>query len=276
MHAVARFAREHVTVVIGGEGADELFAGYPRYRWLERSATIDAHVPRPVRTLMARALAHGGARGGRLADVVRPARLAERNLDWVTSDRRAWRARLFGPRLHEAAVGELARLPTGAALDDGPEPASRLMRFDQTQWLPDDVLAKADRAGMLASLEIRTPFLERRLVEFAAAVPARVHFEDGGKSLLRGVLRRVLPEAAATGKTAFRVPADAWLRGPLRPQLEAQLTGSRLYDDGWFDRAAVTAVVDEHLAGRADRAAILWPIFTIGSWLDGWVSSHGG
>ena len=143
------------------------------------------------------------------------------------------------------------------------------MRLDQQHWLPGDVLAKADRASMQASLELRTPYLERELVELAATVPPETHLRHGGKLLLRRVLERVLPEAAhGRAKVAFRTPTADWLRGPLAPALDRHLTTSAVYEDGWFDRAAVTRLVDEHQAGQVDRSKVIWPIFVLGAWLD--------
>jgi asparagine synthase (glutamine-hydrolysing) len=139
------------------------------------------------------------------------------------------------------------------------------MRLDQAHWLPGDVLTKADRASMQVSLELRTPYLHRELVEFAATIPPAQH---RGKRLLRRVLKQLLPGAMhSRPKAAFRTPTAEWLRGPLGPALGEQLGGSRLYEDSWFDRAAVRRIVDEHLAGR-DRSKILWPLFVLGTWLD--------
>jgi asparagine synthase (glutamine-hydrolysing) len=130
------------------------------------------------------------------------------------------------------------------------------------------VLAKADRASMQASLELRTPYLHRELVELAATIPPRTHLEGGGKVILRRVLKRVLPDSAHTrAKVAFRAPSGEWLRGALSPILREHLRGSRLYEDGWFDRRAVTHLADEHDSGT-DRSKVLWPIFVLGTWLD--------
>jgi asparagine synthase (glutamine-hydrolysing) len=144
------------------------------------------------------------------------------------------------------------------------------MRLDQMRWLPDDILVKADRATMRASLEFRAPFLDRRVAEFAAGVPAAVHFRDGGKYLLRRVLERVLPEAAhGRRKFAFRTPTAEWLRGPLRGPFCDQLDGGVLYDEGWLDRRAASAIAAEHFEGSRDWSSLLWPVFALGCWLEG-------
>ncbi len=109
------------------------------------------------------------------------------------------------------------RAPTQSFARGAPDAA---MRLDQVHWLPDDVLAKADRASMLNSLELRTPYLHRELAEFAASVPAGVHTARDGKRLLRRLAQELGLSAASRAKTAFRVPAAEWLRGPLAPALE--------------------------------------------------------
>jgi len=278
LNAVAEFARKTVTVTVGGEGADELFGGYPRYRWLARGERLDGRLPAAVASRGARLLravpVPGRAR--RLVDVIDPAPRFERHLDWVSERRRHLRDGLYGPLLRPHAHGSAAldaidaRMPSAAR--NGP--AADLMRLDQLLWLPDDVLAKADRASMLASLEVRTPYLNREIAEFAAGVSTGTHLAHGGKALLRAVLDQVAPEARARPKTAFRVPAGDWLRGALAPVLGEQLRSGVLYEEGWFDRAAVGRLADEHSAGTRDWSEALWPLLALGLWLDRFRGAH--
>jgi asparagine synthase (glutamine-hydrolysing) len=268
--AISQLAREQVTVVVGGEGADELFFGYPRYRWLARAQRLGRVVP-PAPAHLAANLARraaGGARAGRLADVLQPASPLLRNLGWITDGLLADRAGFYGPRMQDggdrddlrALVSELWGHGTGSALN-----ASRL---DQRLYLCDDILQKADRASMSMSLEMRTPFLERTLAEFSATVAPEIHMAGGGKNLLRRVLRRVLP-AAGTGrkKTAFRVPVADWLRGPLAASVDEHVLHGRLVRDGWIEPAAGTHLVGR-LATEDGAARELWPLFCVGTWLD--------
>src|SRR5207249_7979215 len=103
---------------------------------------------------------------------------------------------------------------------------------------------------------------------FAASIPASTHVREGGKLLLRRVLREVLPEVSHDRpKVAFRIPSAQWLRGPLRGELLEQLASSSLYSDGWLEREPVCALVSEHLEGR-DHSMTLWPIFVLALWLD--------
>ncbi len=147
--------------------------------------------------------------------------------------------------------------------------AGGLMHLDQALWLPDSVLATTDRAGMLASLEIRSPYLHRELAEFAATFSPEVHLAGGGKALLRELLSDLLP-AAATARTepAFAAPAAQWLRGPLAPVLAHQLQEGCLYGEGWMNATVARRLAAEHAAGRRDRSHVLWPLLALGLWLD--------
>ena len=272
LHAVAELARREVTVVIGGEGADELFGGYPRYRWLVRGARIGRVVPAPLAAgaSLAVAAAPLPARAKRLTEILRPEPILERHLDWVTFGRRGIRPRLYGPLLRSSAAKERLVEALGDAVGswDAADAGGGLMRLDQQHWLPDDVRMKADRASMRVSLEVRTPYLQLQLAELAAGVSSETHFGTRGKSLLRGVLDEVLPSAGQRAKRAFRVPAADWLRGPLVPTLLQQLRSGALYSEGWFDRREVTALVSEHVQRGRDWSEVLWPILALGLWLD--------
>lgn len=274
LHAVSRLARESVTVAVGGEGADELFGGYPRYRWLARAEIVQDRVPAAITRPVAAALAaaSGEARWRRLADVIAPRDPLVRHLDWVTERRRVERSRLYGVRLHDYLFGGSAldslRSRVGE-IDGGDDPIKRFMRLDLEHWLPDDVLQKADRAGMLASLEIRTPFLHRNLVELALTLPSSVHLKQGGKALLRDTLKDVAPEAAwGRSKTAFRVPSAEWLRGELGDVLLRQTDGGRLFSEGWFNPDAVRQALRQHRDGNVNRSAVLWPLLALGTWYE--------
>jgi len=275
LNALSEFARPRVTVALGGEGADELFGGYPRYRWLERSRRAESALPSAAASSLGALLRNGTDRVGRgqlIARRLAPSPLLERNLDWVTDERRRRRRALYGPRL--AAVGEdrvLADLATRAGELDGKATVRWLMHLDQIDYLPDDVLFKTDRAGMLASLEIRTVFLNRELADFAASLDTSVHLAGGGKAIVRGMLPEGVIDTPRLGryrKTAFRVPAADWLRGPLASALDRQLEHGVIYTEGYFDREAARALVGEHLSGAHDHSDQLWPLLSLGLWAD--------
>lgn len=274
-HRLAEGARHEVTVAVGGEGADELFGGYPRYRWLARSVHLHRYAP-PSAIAGASALLNALPIRGRvrhLQHLCLPGPLVRRHFAWVTNHRDALRPHLYGARLQP--VIKQAELRRDAVVSSTPEldgEVAGIMRLDQSMWLPDDVLAKADRASMLVSLEVRTPYLDRKLAEFASTIPAAVHCDGQGKSLLRAVLKRVLPEVQASQrKTAFRVPSAEWLRGPLAQQLSDQVRSGALYRDGWFNRETVASLSREHQRGIRDWSSVLWPILALGLWVDRFV-----
>jgi asparagine synthase (glutamine-hydrolysing) len=122
---------------------------------------------------------------------------------------------------------------------------------------------------MLVSVEVRTPYLQRELTEFAASVGTDVHLSGGGKRLLRQLGVQMIPSIPQRRpKRAFRVPAAEWLREPLAPALMKQVDRGTMFSEGWFDREAVRTLVGIHISGQADHAQVLWPILAFGVWLD--------
>ena len=144
------------------------------------------------------------------------------------------------------------------------------MYFDQISYLPDDILAKVDRASMAASLESREPLLDYRLVEFAWTLPLSMRVCAGkGECVLRRVLYRYVPESLIERpKMGFGIPLDAWLRGPLRPWAEALLDPAAIRRPGLLDPAPIRAKWEEHLSGRGNWQHHLWAVLMLQTWLD--------
>jgi asparagine synthase (glutamine-hydrolysing) len=272
LHALSEFARDEVKVVMGGEGADELFGGYPRYRWLERRARVAGVLPPlPIGDRAQGARTALGQRTNRLIDLATHGGLLERHLDWVTARRRHLRTTVYGARLAPAAESTAVVDSLAGYVEENGDGSSagRLMRLDQVHWLPDDVLMKADRASMFVGLEMRTPYLQRELAEFAATVGTPTHLAGNGKHLLRRLVGQLHPAGdERRRKTAFRTPGADWLRGPLRSVLAEQVAQGSIFAEGWFNSAGVAQLVADHDAGRRDRSQALWPILAFGLWLD--------
>ena len=277
---LSRAARRDVKVVLGGEGADELFGGYPTYlgaRWSRAARAI----PRPLRRLL-RAMTPAGGHGNvrtswlvrRLLDGADLAPL-ERHLAWFGAFATAEVAALFRPDVRPAGVPDALLAPTRSAA--GPATATgddvdALLRADLTTHLPEALLAKVDRASMLAGLEARAPFLSRALVETAARLPAR--WKVGRKATKR-VLRRALdgvvpPAVLARRKRGFAVPTARLLEGPLGDRLTERLASSRAVRE-LLDPAPARALLAEHRAGRADHARRLYPLLVLLEWSDRWL-----
>jgi len=274
LHALSEFARPLVTVALGGEGADELFGGYPRYRWLERAGRVESALPAAAARPLGGLLRYSSrwSSTALLSERVTPTPLLERHLDWVTGGRRHRRLALYGPRLADLGDARvLDDLTARAGERNGDSIGRRLMRLDQVDYLPDDVLMKTDRAGMLASLEIRSVYLHRGLAELAASVDTSTHLRGRGKTLLHAMLPPGMETPRAPGryrKTAFRAPAAEWLRGSLAPVLRRQLQSGVIYREGYFDRQAAKLLVTEHASRARDHSDLLWPLLALGLWMD--------
>jgi len=143
------------------------------------------------------------------------------------------------------------------------------MFFDQISYLPDDILAKVDRASMAASLEAREPLLDYRLVELAWTLPVTMKVRAGvAKRVLRNILRRYVPDALIDRpKMGFGLPLDRWLRGELREWAESLLDPAVLRDQGWLDGRQIRARWDEHLDGSARWQYHLWAVLMFQAWL---------
>ena len=272
---LSRAAREHVKVVLGGEGADELFGGYPTYLGA-RMARAARVIPRPLRWLTAR-LAGGGSHRNvgtrwllrRLLDGASLPPL-ERHRLWFGAFPMAEQLLLFRPESRPAIVGdgllEPLRAAAAPAMETG-DAVDALLRVDLLLHLPDALLAKVDRASMLARLEVRAPFLERTLVEYAARMPARWKVRRlSTKLVLRDALADVVPKDVLTRrKRGFAIPVAKALAGPLGDRLRDRLASSPLARDV-FDAGYVTRLLDEHRAGRADHARRLYTLLALLEW----------
>ncbi|HEY3310891.1 MAG TPA: asparagine synthase (glutamine-hydrolyzing) [Anaerolineales bacterium] len=278
---VSQMAREHVTVSLSGDGGDELFGGYNRYFWIPKMWKTFGWLPLSVRKPVARGLGNihpntwdrlaGFTRLPNLGDKIHklleimPAGSPEAIfLDLVST----WKHPsdlVIGSREPLTQLTDLSRwLPT-------PTLAERMMSLDLVTYLPDDILAKVDRASMGASLEARAPFLDdHETVEFAWKLPLNLKIRnDQGKWILRQILYRHVPrELVERPKMGFGVPIDSWLRGPLRGWTEALLNETRLRQEGYFNPELVRQKWQEHLAGGRNWQYYLWNVLMFQSWLE--------
>jgi asparagine synthase (glutamine-hydrolysing) len=277
-YMLSRFTRERVTVALGGDGADELLAGYPTFQ-AERVARL-LRVPRLVNRGVLRPLVDllpvsdaNFSRDFVVKQFVRG--LAEpplrRHLVWLGSfDAAEQQSLLVAPTADPFGEALRARDGDGSWVDS-------LIELYVGTYLEDDILVKADRASMAASLEVRCPFLDVELVEFLARVPAHLKLHRlTTKAILKDVARGWLPPGIADRrKKGFGIPLARWLKTDLRELLLAELATDRLVRQGLFRPAPVEALVREHLSGRRDNRKQLWTLLAFQLWHRHYVEGAG-
>jgi asparagine synthase (glutamine-hydrolysing) len=287
-YLVSAMTRKHVTVALSGDGGDELFAGYNRYRLASRSWRGLSLLPRALRQSAAAMIASVPAeRWSRMLDVL-PARLR----GGAVGDKIHKMASVLGLPDGDAVYrslithwepGEImpgATEPQGVIWDASlrhqlPGLLERSQFLDLVTYLPDDILTKVDRASMAVALEARVPLLDHRVVEFAWRLPRSAKLRGGtGKRLLRQVLDRHVPRALVERpKMGFGVPLAQWLRGPLRDWAETLLAEQRLRDGGLLDARRVRQVWQAHLSGRGNWQHLLWDVLMLESWRERWTAN---
>lgn len=272
---VCELAREHVTVALSGDGADEVFAGYRRQLFHAREEQARLILPallrKPVfgglgrlwpkadwapRPLRARstflALAEDGAAGyARALSILDPSQ----------------RARLFGETLLRERGDYRAEQPFERMMREAPARSGldRAQYADLKFWLPGDILTKTDRTSMAVGLEAREPLLDHRLVEFGARLPQSQRIRGTtGKWLMKRTMERYLPQDILyRRKQGFVTPLADWFRGPLAEEARGVANSALLTGSGWFDRQALSRLAEDHIGGRSDNARVLWQLLML-------------
>jgi asparagine synthase (glutamine-hydrolysing) len=279
---VSRLARADVKVALSGDGGDELFGGYRRYRAAASLWRLAAPLPRPARAALGRVLGWPSPRAwealGRAAAVAgvrADPRLAERAEKAArampASSAEDVHRRMMSPWPDPSTLvlGAPEPEPAGAPPETAGLVEAMLLR-DAEGYLPDDILVKLDRASMSLGLEARVPLLDHRVVECAWRFPVELRIRDGvGKWPLRAVLARHVPPALTERpKQGFDVPVSDWLRGPLRGWAEDLLAPERLRREGLLRPEPVARRWREHLDGRREGSLALWHVLMFQSWLE--------
>ncbi|MDH4036235.1 MAG: asparagine synthase (glutamine-hydrolyzing) [Candidatus Krumholzibacteria bacterium] len=266
-YLLSRFAREHVTVALTGEGADELFAGYNRYRF---EAMRDKVVWLPP----------GARRALRAVGKPVAGRRYARALDAATMDSAAsfvFLRSVMPPELRGALLRPeiAAQLPPDhlearvAAHFSGADGLNASLRADTLEWLPDDLLMKVDKMSMLASLEARVPFLDYRIVEQVSGFPAAWKHRGGrSKVLLKAAAEGVLPpDIINRRKHGFTPPIGVWMRGSLRGYMEENLLDPAALSAQWLESRVVSALAGRFLRGEDRFALPVWVLLCLEVWL---------
>ncbi len=270
-YLVSELAVGEVKVALSGEGGDELFGGYYTY-------VADQLAPRlgPLAALASPLIERLPSRHDRVGLDYKAKRFAraaklpplERHHGWKEIFSAGQRRSLLGA--HDPGWDPLDLYRERDAVTAAAEPLARMQDVDLGIYLADDLLVKTDRLSMAHSLELRVPFLDQRVAEFALALPTR-HKVRGlaKKRLLRRTLAPLLPKEVVHGrKQGFSIPIAAWLRGPLEPFARETLAAATLERQGLLDPAVVTPLLDRHCSGREDLSRQLWGLMALTLWFD--------
>jgi asparagine synthase (glutamine-hydrolysing) len=273
--AVCALAREHVTVALSGDGADEAFAGYRRHVFHAAEERARGALPLPLRRAVFGPLA---ALYPKADWAPRPLRAKATMQSLALSGEEAYaralgvmspelRGRIFSATMKRDLGGYRAEQPLIDLMRDAPARSGldRAQYADLKFWLPGDILTKVDRTSMAVSLEAREPLLDHHLVELAARLPDTRRVSGGqGKVALKRAMEGTLPDQILyRPKQGFVLPIAQWFRNDLKEVARAAARSERLLDTGWFDAAALSQLAEDHIAGRRDHARELWQLLML-------------
>lgn len=275
---VSKETRKHVTVALNGDGGDESFAGYERYMAME-VADLYRSIPRPLRKLFIEGpinlLPTSELKKTRIRDVQRFFTSAneerkERYFRWMSTFKPALKPGLYTSEFAASVAGQNASDVIDQWFDraNGSGILDATLLTDQMTYLPNDLLVKVDIASMANSLEARSPFLDHKLIEFAASLPESLKMNKfRTKSLLKKVAARLVPpEVVYRRKMGFGVPVGRWFRGEMKDFVRGVLLSERSLKRGIIKPEMMQKYVDEHTEGRFDHAFQIWTLLMLELW----------
>ncbi len=275
---VARMARSRVTVALGGDGADELFAGYDAYEADRRAARALDWMPRRLRASIERAARlvplSPGKRGlgNQLRRFLEGAALASdwHHLRWMVSLTEAGRRSLYRGAFGEQVAGQAQQVIQQALEPVGADRLAAQMRCDLKWYLPDNILTKIDSMTMATSLEARVPYLDNEVVELALSIPSQLKLRGGVRKwiLKKAFAERLPPAILQRSKEGFSMPMKNWLNGKWNPLMHELLCRENLTRDGLFEPRQVAALMREHEARTHNHSHLLWALMVFHLWRD--------
>jgi asparagine synthase (glutamine-hydrolysing) len=272
---LSKLSGESVTVALSGEGSDELFGGYITYR-ADRLAQAAKRIPRLARRSFLKFLRHWPVSNDKISLEYKMKRFLEGSLLPPDEAHTYWNGSFS--QLQQADI--LSNCAENSVQDLFTEEIpcvchgylTRYLAFDQRYYLTDDLLQKVDRMSMAHSLEVRPPYLDHRIIEFAASLPDNLKI-DGRKQkvILKYLMRNKLPDSVLNrSKTGLDIPTHDWFRGPLRPLLEETLSAQAVEDTGLFRTEAILRLISDHMEGRANLGFHLWGLLILFLWIKQW------
>ncbi len=270
--------RQVVTVGLSGDGGDELFAGYSRYQAVDLAGKTD-WLPQPIRSIFGWNLwqqiptsTKQRAFGRRLKRFIgalgQPPE--KRYLRWIGIFDQESRNDLYTSEFRKSLDGFDSSDFIRAMYEECPSRdfVTRTTSADVVSYLPCDILKKVDIASMCYSLEVRSPFLDHRVVELAAQMPIELKYRQGlGKRILVETFADLIPESIQKrNKMGFGVPIDHWFRNELKPLVQDSLLSERCFDRGYFKPEALQKMVDDHMNGRWDHSYRMWNLICLEHW----------
>lgn len=270
---LSKMARDHVTVVLSGDGGDELFAGYSRYV-IDRDRSGFGRVPKAIREQVLRrasnALPHRGPGKNYLYNISLDP--VDRYIDSVSTFNRPRKKLLYTADLAASlngtgSAGERKFRSYGKNLP-GTDPIARLLYLDSKTYLPGDILTKVDRMTMANSLEARVPLLDQELIELVAGMPSGLKMRGREtKYILKKAMEGIVPaEILYREKQGFGVPVGQWINDQLRDRILGDLADKRTRERGYFDHAYIETILKEHSAGRRDHSNAVWALWMLELW----------
>jgi len=283
-YLLSRFTRKHVTVALGGDGGDELFAGYPMYAGL-RWAEFYKRVPLSIRTAIIEPLVRllpvktknlsFDYKAMRFVTGAKYDTVARHHV-WFGSFTPEEQTELLTHEALAASDGEIyAHARQIAEECDNEDLVTRMQSVDTRLYLAEDILTKVDRASMAVSLEVRAPFLDPRVAEFAASLPCnyKLHGQKTKYILKKAVKEMLPPFVTRRGKKGFGVPVAEWLKEKLRPLARDLLSPERVRRAGVFNANYVARLQDEHERGIANHRKLLWTLLMFELWHESFVET---
>jgi asparagine synthase (glutamine-hydrolysing) len=270
---VSKMAREFVTVVLSGDGGDELFAGYSRYV-IDKKRSGLASLPKSLRQGVLQRLSENLPHGARGKNYLYNVSLdtIDRYIDSISQFNMLRKKSLYTKNLQaklNSTFGAAERcfkqfaesVTTGNAIDN-------LLYLDSKTYLPGDILTKVDRMSMANSLEARAPLLDHKLIEFVVGIPPELKMKGlETKYILKKAMEGIVPhEILYREKQGFGVPIGDWINFQLRERIHADLSDKRALERGYFEKSYIQILLDEHSKNRRDHSGTLWLLWMLELW----------